>query len=277
MEEQWEKPYVIDAEKLSYQVGNQKLLSEITFRVKKGEHWLVYGMNGCGKTTLFSILAGYRRQTAGRLQMLGEAFTQDNILKQRKRIAFVSSSFFDARYHHERVKDIVLSGLFGTYGLDWQISAQEQKRAQYLLQLLNIGDKADISYDRLSKGQRQNVLIARAFMRKPEILLLDEPSSGLDVLAKAHFMELLEELLQQEDLTVLYVSHEVSEVKNLFEKTLLLRNGRVFAQGNTAQMFEMQNLSGFLQQPISVMERTVTDILPASAKGRLLLTDFYKK
>lgn len=272
-----ETTYVIETEKLGYQVGNQKLLSDISFKVKQGEHWLVYGMNGCGKTTLFSILAGYRQQTEGNLRVLGETFNNENILAQRKKIAFVSSSFFDTRYRHERVKDIVLSGLFGTYGLDWNISAKEQNKAQHLLEKLNLGNKVDLSYDRLSKGQRQNVLIARAFMSKPEILLLDEPCSGLDVLAKAHFMELLKELMQQENLTVLYVSHEVSEVKDLFPHTLLLRNGRVFSQGETEKLFVTETLTTFLQHQITVGEKVIMDILPRGQEGKLSVHDFYSK
>lgn len=173
----------------------------------------------------------FANKTQGELKVFGEAFGDHNILQLRKRIGWVSSSFFDARYHHERVLDIVLSGKFGTYGLDWGLSSADYRRANALLSALGLADKGQQSYDRLSKGQRQNVLIARAFMGNPEILLLDEPYSGLDALAKVRFMNLLEALMEQTDLTVLFVSHELNDVKALFPHTVLLQEWKVVHAG----------------------------------------------
>lgn len=258
--------YAIEAEGLGYQVGRQHLLQGVNMRIKPGEHWLIYGMNGCGKTTLLSILAGFRQQNQGTLRILEQTLNNDNILQIRKRIGWISSSFFDTRYHHERVLDIVLSGKFGTYGLDNPITSADYKRAIALLQMLGLEDKGQQSYDHLSKGQRQNVLIARAFMHQPAILLLDEPCSGLDVLAKACFMTLLSQLMTHDDLTVLFVTHEVGEVKALFDHTLLLRNGRVFAQGATAEMFTNENLTAFFQQKVIAEVVAETQIFPADGQ-----------
>ena len=254
---------VIKAENLAFQIGKQKLLSGINLDIKQGEHWLLYGMNGCGKTTLLSILAGFRQQTEGTLSVLGEPFTADNILTQRKRIGWISSSFFDTRYRYERVKDIVLSGKYGTYGIDYDLTGADHNRASDLLTALGLEDKQHLSYDRLSKGQRQNVLIARAFMGKPELLLLDEPCSGLDVLAKARFMELLENLMQQEALTVLFVTHDINDVRGMFPNTIMLRNGRLFAKGKTEELFRQEHLSKFFQQSVQV--GTIQDTLITSA------------
>ena len=274
MQEVYEVPYVIEAQNLGYQVGQQKLLNGINLRVKKGEHWLIYGMNGCGKTTLLSILAGFRQQTQGELKVFGNEFTSDNVLEKRKKIGWISSSFFDAKYRHERVRDIVLSGKFGTYGIDWDISSKDENRVKDLLTALGLEDKQHLSYDRLSKGQRQNVLIARAFMGKPEILLLDEPYSGLDVLAKARFMELLENLMQNQDLTVLFVSHEINDVSKSFANTLMLRNGRGFAQGKTEDLFQTANLSAFFQQSVEVGTKEETLIKPTDERKQLKMDLF---
>lgn len=264
--------YVIEANNLGFQVGKKRLLSGINLKVRRAEHWLVYGMNGCGKTTLFSILAGFQQQTDGTLQVFGEAFDNDNILVNRRRIGFVSSSFFDSRYHHERVIDIVWSGKLGTYGIDWDMTSADHNRAVTLLCAFGLEDKMHQSYDRLSKGQRQNVLIARAFMSKPEILLLDEPCSGLDVLAKARFMDFLRDLMEQETMTILFVGHEISEVKELFPKTVLLRNGRIFAQGGTENLFTEEMLSQFFQQGVQLKSATETKIIPE--RGERLFPHF---
>lgn len=264
---------VIETKELSYQVGQTYLLNHINLKIGQGEHWLLYGMNGCGKTTLLSILSGFRQQTQGELRVFGETFSDHNILQMRKRIGWVSSSFFDTRYHHERVLDIVLSGKFGTYGLDWDLSSADYRRANALLDVLGLADKGQQSYDRLSKGQRQNVLIARAFMGNPEILLLDEPCSGLDALAKVRFMKLLETLMKETNLTVLFVSHEINDVKELFPHTILLRNGRIFAQGNTEELFQESNLSVFFQQKVMLTEVTEKQVLSAE-KQRLDILKF---
>ena len=264
-----EVPSVIKAENLAFQVGKQKLLNAINLDIKQGEHWLLYGMNGCGKTTLLSILAGFRQQTEGTLTVFGEPFTKENILAQRKRIGWISSSFFDSKYHHERVKDIVLSGKFGTYGLDWELYSEDYNRATDLLSAFGLEDKQHMSYNSLSKGQRQNVLIARAFMGKPELLLLDEPCSGLDVLAKARFMELLEGLMQKDNLTVLFVSHDINDVQSMFPNTMMLRNGRLFATGKTDELFQTENLSKFFQQKVKVGSKEILQIVSEDSSRKL--------
>lgn len=274
---QKESQTVIKVSDLAYQVGQQKLLNGISFEIKRGEHWLVYGMNGCGKTTLLSILAGFRQQTEGAVEVLGMPFTADTILAQRKRIGWISSSFFDARYRHECVKDIVLSGKFGTYGLDWDITAADHNRAMELLAALGLEGKTHMPYDRLSKGQRQNVLIARAFMNKPEILLLDEPCSGLDVLAKARFMELLANLMQQQSLTVLFVSHDINDARGLFPNTIMLRNGRMFAKGKTEELFCENNVSKFFQQTVQIGKMENVMITPADDRNRLQAELFFQQ
>jgi len=266
--------YAIETKDMGYQVGKEYLLKNITLKITPGEHCLLYGLNGSGKTTLLSILAGYRRQTAGELYVFGEKFSNETVLELRKQIGWISSSFFDTKYRHERVRDIVLSGKFGTYGIDWDISSKDENRVKDLLTALGLEDKQHLSYDRLSKGQRQNVLIARAFMGQPEILLLDEPYSGLDVLAKARFMELLEKLMQNKDLTVLFVSHEINDVSKAFDNTLMLRNGRCFAQGKTEDLFQTANLSVFFQQSVEVGTKEETLIKPTDERKQLKMDLF---
>lgn len=266
--------FVIETQDLCFQVGKRYLLKDINIKIKPGEHWLLYGMNGCGKTTLMSILSGFQQQTAGLLKVFGTPLTNENVLEVRKRIGWISSSFFDTRYHHETVRDIVLSGCFGTYGIDWEITSKQHLRAMALLKELGLEDKAYQSYDCLSKGQRQNVLIARAFMNTPDILLLDEPCSGLDVLAKARFMKLLDKLMERKDLTVLFVSHEVNDVHDMFPNTMILRNGRVFAKGETESLFKDDRLTSFFQQKVIIEDVTEHLIRPVDNSGDIDMSLF---
>jgi iron complex transport system ATP-binding protein len=146
-------------------------------------------MNGSGKTTLLSILAGFKHKSGGTVRLFGQEFTEENILEIRKRIGWISASFLDQIYKNESVINIVLSGKFGTAGLDTGLTDNDYKLAAVLLKDLGIAEKAELPFKFLSKGERQNVLIARAFMGQPSVLLLDEPCSGLDIVAREKFLQ----------------------------------------------------------------------------------------
>ena len=173
--------YVIDLEHVSCKAGYKYLLRDVTWQVKPGEHWVVFGMNGSGKTTLLSMIAGFKHYTGGTIKVFGEEFSNDNILAIRRRVGWVSSSFFDRYYAQESALNIVLSGKYGTLGLGEDIALTDVLLAKNLLGELKLGDKVDRTFDMLSKGERQNVLIARALFADPDILILDEPCNGLDV------------------------------------------------------------------------------------------------
>lgn len=248
---------VIDVEKLELKAGYRYLLKDITWQVERGEHWVVFGMNGSGKTTLLSILAGYKQATAGHFKVLGETYSPENILDLRRRIAWVSGSFFDQKYTRESALDIVLSGKSGAIGLDKRFLCDEDiKQAKRLLAELHLADKIYQPFHMMSKGEREDVLIARALLSDPEILLLDEPCTGLDILAREHFLNTLRDLAENSDLTIIYVTHYTEEILlDVFKKSLLLKNGLVFAQGDTSEMFTDEVFKDFLDAPTHIFTR----------------------
>ena len=224
------------------------------WQVKKGDHWVVFGMNGCGKTTLLSIIAGFRAHTHGDLQVFGEPYTKENILEFRKKIGFISSSFFDKALSCEAALDIVLSGKFGTLGVGYEISNQDVIYAKALLKELRLGDKINRPFDLMSKGERQNVLIARALMGKPEILVLDEPGTGLDVFAREYMLSTVQDLAENTSMTIIYVTHYTEEILPCFENCMLMRAGRIYAQGKTEDLFTDQKISALLEYPVHVAQ-----------------------
>lgn len=130
---------VIALDKVSCKAGYKFLLRDISWQVAKGEHWVVFGANGSGKTTLLSIIAGFKHYTSGSVKVFGESFTNDNILAIRRRIGWVSSSFFDKYYSKESALHIVLSGRNGTLGLDDAITLDDVRLAKALLTELHLG------------------------------------------------------------------------------------------------------------------------------------------
>lgn len=236
---------IIETEKLCCRTGQRYLIGDISWRVAQGEHWCVFGMNGCGKTTLLSTIAGFKQPTGGVLRVFGEAYSAENVLAHRRRIGWVSSSFFDQYYHKESALSIVLSGKTGGFGLDETITAQDIKRAKALLSELRLAERINHPFGLLSKGERQNVLLARALLASPDILILDEPCSGLDVIAREYVLGMVQELAANTDITVIYVTHYTEEILDIFQHTLLLKNGRVYAQGRTEELFTQERLSRF--------------------------------
>lgn len=243
---------VIKVKNLSCLSGSQFLLNNISWQVKRGEQWVVFGRNGCGKTTLLSIIAGYKSYTSGTLEVFGKQYTAENILDIRKRIGWISASFFDKCYLQESALDIVLSSLSGALGVPFDVSNAQIAKAKRLLSDLGLEDKIHSPFDLLSKGERQHVLIARAFMTDPEILILDEPGTGLDVLARERLLMTIKELAAAKDTTIIYVTHYPEEILPFFDQAMLLRNGTVYKIGPTAELFSSEVMSDFFSYPVTI-------------------------
>ena len=237
---------------LSCKSGNRYLLQDVDWTVESGEHWVVFGMNGSGKTTLLSIIAGFKHFSEGTVEILGAPFSNENVLNIRKRIGLVSSSFFDKHYSKESALNIVLSGKNGILGLDNNITLEDVQRAKTLLTKLHLKDKFDRTYDMFSKGEQQNILIARALMNSPDILILDEPCTGLDIYNRNYLFSTIEELSQKNNLTIIYVTHYTEEILPLFDKILFLKNGSVFAKGDISKLFNNELLSDLLGFPVYI-------------------------
>lgn len=243
---------LIKAQKLCVQSGRRFLLNAINWEVKRGDHWLVFGLNGSGKTTLLSTVCGFKSPTSGQLEVFGQHFTNDTFLSLRQRIGWVSSSFFDQYFSHESALQIILSGVTGTLGLDFGLTDEQVLQAKALLSALRMQDKINTPFDLMSKGERQNVLIARALIARPEILVLDEPGTGLDVYAREHLLSTVRELAATGQVTIIYVTHYPEEIQPFLNKTLLLRGGRVFAAGDTAELITSDNISRLMNEDVTV-------------------------
>ena len=245
---------LIEAKGLCCKAGKRHLLKDIDWQVCEGEHWLIFGMNGSGKTTLLSTIAGFRPISSGSLKVLGESYSRETIFALRRQVGMVSSSLFDRIYHNEPALQIVLSGLFGTFDIGYGVRDADVRRAKKILRELRMGDKMYRSFGTMSKGERQNVLIARALMPQPRILLLDEPSSGLDLYAQEHFAQTVQDLAESGAVTILYVTHHPEEIPKFATKALLLRSGQVFAQGLIDEMMQSQRISALLNEDVTVTQ-----------------------
>ncbi len=236
---------IIETIELSHKQGSKYLLEDINWTVKEKEHWVVFGINGCGKTTLLSIICGYRAHNKGIVKLFGETLSKDNAVNLRQNVGFVSSSYFDRCFKNESGLDIILSAKFGGFGRQYYIQDGDVKKARDLLKAFHIAQKGDYPYNMLSQGEKQRVLLARSLMVPPKLLILDEPLNGLDVYARDFFLNTLEEIEATTDTTIIYVTHHAEEIMPFFTKAMLLKNGKVFAQGDLSDVFSNTALSEY--------------------------------
>ncbi len=148
--------------------------------------------------------------------------------------------------------DVVLSGKHGILGREWDTTLEDAAYAKALLTHLHLADKINRPFDMLSKGERQNVLIARALISKPEILILDEPCNGLDVYNREYLFNTIDRLASAKKMTLIYVTHYIEEISDSFTKSIFLRNGFVYTQGPTEALFTQEVLSDFLGYDVQV-------------------------
>jgi iron complex transport system ATP-binding protein len=244
---------IIEMEKVSVIRDSKYLLKDIDWVVKSGEHWAVLGLNGSGKTTLLHMLNGYIYPSQGTVRVLGNIFGKNDLRELRKYIGWVSTAVQEKFYTRETTHEIVLSGRFGSIGLFDKPEREDVERADYLLDLFDCTHLSKRPYLSLSQGEKQRILIARGLMAAPPLLILDEPCTGLDIIAKEQLLGIISKLSLDKDApTLIYVTHQTEEIIDAFRHTLLLRRGEVYSQGKTEDLMTDSCLSDFFEEPVEI-------------------------
>ncbi|MHA7962749.1 ABC transporter ATP-binding protein [Paenibacillus sp. CAU 1782] len=247
---------IIDIANVTWERGDSTILDNVGWQVKPGEHWCLLGLNGSGKTTLLNMVNGYIWPTSGSVSVLGHAFGEYDLRELRKEIGWVSTSLQQRLYGREIALKTVLSGKNSTIGVYDEMLPEDLERAAELMDRLGCSALKDRTYETLSQGQRQRILIARALMGNPRLLILDEPSTGLDLFAREQLLEMISTIAGEEQApTIIYVTHHVEEIMPIFTHTLLLKDGRVYAAGETANVLTTDQMSSFFDVPIAIETR----------------------
>ena len=239
------KPKIILAiDHLRIERDGTVILDDVSWRVQRGEHWVILGANGSGKTSLLSALTGYLMPTAGEISLLGETYGQFDWRELRKQVGLVSSSVRQMMADGEPALETVASGKYAMIDFWGRLSRTEKAEAARLLKQVEGDYLVDRPWGVLSQGERQRVLVARALMAKPRVLILDEPCAGLDPAAREHFLQFLQRLgTQKNSPTLILVTHHVEEIMPVFSSVLILKDGRVLATGKKPEVLDSKNLS----------------------------------
>jgi iron complex transport system ATP-binding protein len=213
-----------------------RILDEVHWRVQSGEHWVILGANGSGKTSLLAAITGYLTPTDGDIAVLGKTYGKFEWQKLRLKIGLVSSSIRQMMADSEPALETVISGKYAMIDLWRKKSRSDRTAAAQLLVRVGCAHIAERPWAVLSQGERQRVLIARALMARPRLLILDEPCAGLDPAAREHFLVFLQRLGSRRDSPrLILVTHHVEEIMPAFSHVLILKSGRRLAAGTKRQ------------------------------------------
>lgn len=230
-----EKP-VVELNGIVLERDAVRILDGVSWSIRKGENWALVGANGCGKTTLLKVVAGYEWPTSGGVAVLGERFGETDLRLLRRRIGWVSSSLVQRFPPDDPAHSIVLSGFEASVGLWREFSREEHVAAFEALADVGAAAIAERPWKVLSQGERQRVLIARSLVCRPPLMILDEPCAGLDPAAREYFLDDVESLASMADApSFVLVTHHVEEIRGCFAKAMVMKSGRVLAEGSVAE------------------------------------------
>ena len=246
-------PVVLRVQDVAFVRNRRHILDDVSLTVRAGEHWALIGSNGAGKSTLLSMLGASVHPTSGTVEVLGRRLGRVDLRELRGLIGHV-----DPRHEVRSpltVRQVVLTGATGTNELmmRWAPAPAQEARADALLDLLGMRALADARWPTLSQGERGRTLIARALLPDPHLLLLDEPTTGLDIASREHLVDRIDGLRRQHrDLASVLVTHHLEELPASTTHALLLRGGRIVAAGPADEVLTSELVTTTLDYPLAI-------------------------
>ncbi len=270
-----DQPFAIRLRGLGIRRGERWILRNINWEVPAGTCAAILGPNGSGKSTLARILACHLWPTEGECGVLGEKFGEVDLPELRHSIRLLQPAGpydIDAEL---TARDVVVTGFFGTLALyDWPTDAMLAETDRMLGQV-GLSAVRDHKYSTLSSGEKVRALIARALVQRPRLLLLDEPTAGLDMLAREQVLATVQGMFEKEkqlstSTTVVLITHHVEELPPATSDILLLSEGQVAAEGRPEAVLTEANLSKAYKCPVHVRRsngRFYTEVNPQAWEG----------
>ncbi|MFK4759938.1 ABC transporter ATP-binding protein [Microbacterium sp. ZW T5_45] len=244
---------VLRLDGVTFRRNGIEILHGIDLEVRAGEHWALLGPNGAGKSTILGFCGAQTHPTSGSVDVLGKRLGRVELQELRRHIGHVNPR------HPLRsdltVLDVVLTGFTGTIErmMRWAPSAEQVARAQELIAMVGLDDRAEVHWPTMSQGERGRSLIARALAPAPELLLLDEPTTGLDVAAREQLLETIDDLSRTEpELASVLVTHHLEELPESTTHAMVIADGRVLATGAVGDVVTSETISAAFRHPIDV-------------------------
>ncbi len=251
------KHSLIKLDHVLFRRENHLILNDISWAIDRGEHWAILGPNGSGKTSLLQIACGFLWPTGGTVYRLGKKLI--DLGQLRRQIGWISADLVLQIPRQNRVLEVVAAGRFAQFGFknlpSLQLTVADITRANSQLEQVECEQLADRRFGTLSQGEKQKVLIARARMAEPLLLILDEPCAGMDPGAREQFLTTLDKIANCGDSpTIVFVTHHVEEIVPSIPNILVLREGKVFRQGIAHQIVDAEMISEVYRVGVNRLE-----------------------
>jgi molybdate transport system ATP-binding protein len=229
---------VVELRHVTVRGGRQAILRDVDWTVREGDAWLVLGPNGAGKTTLLNLIQGDHPQAyAQDVRLFGRSTESTQALWQaRQQLGWMSPELHQHYPLDCPVLDVVVSGFFNTLGLHEACSGQQCASALKWLRALQLARRSQLSFGELSFGEQRLVLLARAVVKQPRLLILDEPCQGLDAHQRFKLLAAVDRVMAQGQRALIFVTHHPDERPNRITHLLRLRAGRVQEAGPVQQV-----------------------------------------
>ncbi len=233
------------------------LLHDITWDARVGEHWVILGPNGAGKTTLLNLAGAVTHPSSGAVEVLGKQLGRVDMRELRERIGFVDPNTSRSLRGTYTALEIVLTGAFGSLILlQRRLTAEHTEHAAAMLAAVSASELSERRFEECSQGERQRILLARALMSDPSLLLLDEPSSGLDLPSRERLVQALALLAHDRPaLPTITVTHHLEEIPPSTTHALLLAGGAILAQGPIESVLTSDCVSECFGVPVDIEHR----------------------
>ena len=245
---------LVEIDHASYVAGRREILRDASWTIRRGERWAVLGPNGAGKTTLLRIAGGYLWPNAGGIvKRLGRELL--DLRELRRNIGWVANTQNAKIPPREQAIDTVVSGSLAQLGLTHHHGCEPTNdaytRAEALLDRLQCTGLRSKPFGVLSQGEQQAVLLARALMAEPMLVVLDEPCAGLDPGARERFLKMLAAMLEQDATTsIVMVTHHVAEILPQVDQVLTMQDGQITASGPSNDMLTPESISRLYSTPV---------------------------
>ncbi len=229
---------------ISFNRSKKAILTDLNFQIETRNHLAIIGPNGAGKTTLIKIIAGIEYPSSGTIEYYGQSRGHFDFRKFRQKISTISQAGKKLVNGWQKGIDIVTTGLDNSYSQYREYTKEEYEHSIVQMRQVNCIECADKPFDILSEGQQQRVMIARALVNKPEILILDEPCNGLDPAGRRKLANDIQTLAEKpEGPTIIYITHYMEEIYPYIYKVLAIKAGKQFSYTSPEETLTQKNLS----------------------------------